>query len=743
MFERTVEYYRLINRPGEPEDSVGFRLAVLATVLISVVAALKYGTVGAVTGGLVILGVVAGSVFSYYTRYKSNLLVKFLLTILLIAVFVLFWTDLGASIHDLRYPLVRLFLWLQVLHSFDLPTRRDLDFSLVSAAVLIAFAGSLSISSNFLYLLIPFFAAGLISLYLGHRSALKARSDVFVSSGKKNGSKAVVLAAVVLLPVSIMIFMFLPRLPGFNSYYLPMSKSTGTPPTFGPLIRNPGYGDVTEFPTDPLPFNADSYFGFNNFLDLRVRGVPSDRIVMKVRSNKPEYWRAAAFDKFRGNGWENTEKTKEDISSDGLPLTVTYPGELPRRGTRDLVQTFFIERRLPNTIFAAYIPRDVYFPTSVLKVDSMMSVLVPVTLDPGLIYTVVSEVSEVTPEMLEFSSDHFPRGVIEQYCQLPDMTPAVGDLARQVTASDTTEYDKVEAVCDYLRDTYPYDLSVPRQGKDENTVEFFLFKEKRGYCEHFATAMAVMCRSLGIPARVAVGYDTGEYNSLTGYYEVSARDAHAWTEVYFPGFGWIEFDPTPGWGNPFTLPSTDTTWTGLTLVRGIGKALGKVFPPAWGRAIKSAGLSVGRALKAAAGGTASFAKQAWPWLLVLLLLVFIAFAFLRHRRRKARSPGGAGPQDAPRSRAARAFERMVDSLARAGISRSPSQTALEYGRRADASLGFELAGRAARLFNHARFAADTSADELDELDSVVSRIETEVANKKRPRASSGETRGTF
>ena len=737
MFERTVEYYRLINRPGKPEDSIAFRVAVLITVLISVIAAVKYGAVGGLTGGLVILGVILGFVFSYVTRDRSNLFVKLLLSILLLVVFVLFWTDLGGSIHDLRYPLVKLFLWLQVLHSFDLPARRDLDFSLVSAAVLVAFAGSLSISSNFLYLLVPFFAAGLVALYLGHKSALEAQADVFIASTRKRGGRSVVLAAVVLVPIALGMFMVLPRLPGFNSYYLPMSKSSRIPTSFGPLINNPGYKDVNRFPTDPLPYNPDAYYGFNNFLDLRVRGVPPDQVVMKVRSSKPEYWRATAFDTFLGNGWENSDKKPEDISSGDLPLTVSYPGEPARFSTHDLVQTFFIERRQPNTLFAAYIPRDVYFPTQVLKVDSMMGVLTPVTLDPGLIYTVVSEVSDVTPDMLELSSGHIQGTLTDRYCQLPQMSPAVGDLAKRVTASSATEYEKVQAVCEYLKANYPYDLNVGRQGRDENTVEFFLFRAKRGYCEQFATAMAVMCRSLGIPARVAVGYDTGEYNSLTGYYEVSSRDAHAWTEVYFPGFGWIQFDPTPGWSDPYSLPRKDTTWTGFSLVKAIGSGLGKIFPASWGRGLKSAGKALGRAMKSAVTGTISFAESAWPWMLAGIALFMVAFAFERWRRRRARSPDPReGDEDGPRYRASVAFERLVASLAGVGVVRSPAQTALEFGRQADASMGFTLGARAAGLFNRARFAPDPAAWELDELEKVVGRIETEVREKKRPRAQS-------
>lgn len=742
MFERSVEYYRLINRPGESEDSIAFRAAVLLTVLISVVAAVRYGAVGAVTGIIVIVGVIAGSIFSYYTRNRSNLLVKLILSVLLLVVFVLFWTDLGASIHDLRYPLVRLFLWLQVLHSFDLPTRRDLDFSLVSAAVLIAFAGSLSISSNFLYLLLPFFVAGLVSLYLGHTSALRSEADVFVPSSRRSG-RAVALAAVVLLPLALGMFMVLPRLPGFNSYYLPMSKSGGTPTTFGPLIRNPGYEDVTEFPNDPLPYNPDSYFGFNNFLDLRMRGIPPDRVVMKVRSNKPEYWRAAAFDTFRGNGWENSEKTREELGSSGLPLTVSFPGELARYSTRELVQTFFIERQLPNTLFAAYIPRDVYFPTTVLKVDSMMSVLLPVTLDPGLIYTVVSEVSDVTPAMLNYSYERFPKSVQGRYTDLPPMSPAVAELTNTVIEGKTTEFEKVQAICDYLRDTYPYDLKVPRQGKDENTVEFFLFKAKRGYCEHFATAMAVMCRTVGIPARVAVGYDTGEYNSLTGYYEVSSRDAHAWTEVYFPPYGWIEFDPTPGWGDPYDLPNHDTTWTGFSLMKGIGRAVGKVFPPSWGRALKSAGTTLGRALRSAAAGTISFVRQSWYWLLAVVVAAVVLAALWLYVRRRSKGPPD-GPvreeSDWPKRRAILAYERMVRALSRAGITCGPATTALECGLQADRALGSDLGGRAAGLFNRARFALSPQPRDLDELEDIVDQIETEVSENKKSRASRGETR---
>lgn len=719
MFKRAIEYYRVINRTDTPEDSKSFRVSVAVTVLISVLAAVKYGAVGLPSGVAVMAGVVAGSYLSYRWRNRDNLLLKIILSVLLLVVFALFWTDLGGSVNDMRYPLVKLFLWLQVLHSFDLPARRDLDFALVSAAVLIAFAGSLSISNDFLYLIVPFFICGLIALYMGHRSGLRSRADISaVGTGRTPGVR-LALTCVVLVPLTLAFFMALPRLPGFNSYYLPVSSSSSMPADFNALIRNPGYKDFPDkFPSRPLTFNPNAYFGFNKFMDLRVRGVPADVTVMKVRSSEPAYWRSTAFDRFLGNGWENTDTKKalEEINSDSLPLTVGYPGEPGRFATRELVQTFYIERKLPNTLFAAYAPADVFFPTRVLKVDSLLTVLTPLQLDPGLIYTVVSDVSDVGPDLLREARGAYPEGLRERYLQLPEMSPRVAELARQVTVGQATDFDKASAISEYLKANYPYDLDTPRQGNDQNTAEFFLFDAKKGFCEHFATAMAVMCRTQGIPARVAVGFDSGEFNALTGYYEVSGRDAHAWVEVYFPVFGWVPFDPTPGWSEPYTLQQRNTTWAGFTLMRSIGRALSRVFPAGWGRAILSAA-------KGALDGIAAFVSRFWPWLLGLAALLAAAVLLKRRKPGKARAAGGSGGDAGPRETAYRVFARMAEALALAGVPRRPSQAPVEYGREADRRLGLNLTAGASALFNRVRFAREPSEDDLAALVSVVSDIE--------------------
>jgi len=734
MFERAIENYRRINRPGIPEDSIPFRISVLVTVLISVYAAVHYGAVGTLTGILVMVGVAVGSWFSYRYRDRANIGLKLLLSVLLLIVFAFFLAELGGSVHDLRYPLVRLFLWLQVLHSFDLPMRRDLDFSLISSAILIAFAGSLSISNQFLYLLVPFFIAALLSLYLGYHSNLRASADVYVAGAGKVPRARMALTGLMLLPLTLAFFVALPRLPGFNAYYLPVSHSSNMPYDFNPIIKNPGYRDIPDkFPSKPLPFNPDSYFGFNKFMDLRVRGVPADVTVMKVRSAQPSYWRSTAFDRFLGNGWENTDRKgdMQEIQSSDLPLNVSYPEEPPRYATKDLVQTFFIQRQLPNTLFGGFIMRDVFFPTRVLKVDSLMTVLTPVQLDPGLIYTVVSEVSDASPDMLRWAKGRYPVTLKEKYCQLPEMSPAVADLARKVTEGETNDYDRVQAMVDYLKNNYKYDLNVPKQGNGENTAEFFLFKEKRGFCEHFATALAVMCRTQGIPARVAVGYDTGEYNSLTGYYEVSGRDAHAWVEVYFPMFGWVPFDPTPGWSDPSGLPSTNTTWSGFTFFKGIGHAISSVFPAGWRRAITSSVKSVGRGLGAAARGITWFTTRFW-WLLAAMVVIVLCVFLVGRRHRRGKHGHGPPPVTGPRDVAYRLFARMTEVLTAAGMPRGPSQTPVEYGDCVDRRLGMRLAGQAADIFTRARFARQTSSEDIAELENAVARIEAALGGNAPP-----------
>ena len=285
------------------------------------------------------------------------------------------------------------------------------------------------------------------------------------------------------------------------------------------------------------------------------------------------------------------------------------------------------------------------------------------------------------------------------------------------------------ALSEYLMEEYTYDLECPEQGVSENTVEFFM-EQKRGFCEHFATTLAVMCRYLGIPSRLAVGFQTGDLNPLTGYYEVSARDAHAWVEVYFPVYGWTQFDPTPGGQSVYVSPGSSSPWSGLAFFQYAGKALSRLFPRSWGRAVGGALRSAGSGIRAAAGAVAG----SWKGLLLVLPVFVVAVLALWALRRSRLAGGGAGERGGgTRQAAARLFERMEASISSHGLTRRGSQTPVEYAAEVEAGLGIPGVRMAADLFNRARFSrAEPAVREIEALDNAVTEVERELGARHRP-----------
>ncbi len=167
------------------------------------------------------------------------------------------------------------------------------------------------------------------------------------------------------------------------------------------------------------------------------------------------------------------------------------------------------------------------------------------TLTPPRRYTTVGSISVATPQLLRLSGTEYPSRIADRYLQLPqDFPDSVKELAARLTAGSDNPYDKAEAIREYLvRLPYTLDVSLPPPGKD--WVEHFLFVERRGFCHNFASAMVTMLRSQGVPARLVTGMAPGIPIDEGTAFEVQARNYHAWPEVYFPRYGWVEFEPTP------------------------------------------------------------------------------------------------------------------------------------------------------------------------------------------------------
>jgi transglutaminase-like putative cysteine protease len=264
-------------------------------------------------------------------------------------------------------------------------------------------------------------------------------------------------------------------------------------------------------------------------------------------------------------------------------------------------------------------------------------------------YTVISRPPNPTAGDLALAPPTLPPELGERYLALPDDLPRrVGDLTREVVAGAETRYDQARAIESFLR-TYTYTLELLPFPANRDLVDYFLFELQEGYCDYFASAMVVMARTAGIPARLATGYAQGTFDHESGRWVVSEADGHSWVEIYFAGAGWVEFEPTAGRAAP---------------VRPGARSSGLSVPPVPPR-------------------TPSRAQMPWAVLVwagaLTLLVVTVLFRWQRWRGEAAL---GA---DLVRDR----YQRMVHWGERLGQPLRDGQTAFEYG----AILGENLAAR--------------------------------------------------
>jgi protein-glutamine gamma-glutamyltransferase len=181
---------------------------------------------------------------------------------------------------------------------------------------------------------------------------------------------------------------------------------------------------------------------------------------------------------------------------------------------------------------------------SYLLLDRTGTLLNPQQDSAGLHYEGMSQIRTVPPQNLRETSADYPEEIRATYLQLPDLDPRIMQLARQITARAPAPYDKAAEIERYLRTQFRYTLDL-RDMNQPDPLAYFLFVKRAGHCEYFASAMTVMLRALGIPARYVTGFLPGEYNDVGKDFIIRGSDAHSWVEVYFPGYGWITFDPTP------------------------------------------------------------------------------------------------------------------------------------------------------------------------------------------------------
>ena len=560
-----LERVREVNKRPPAEESIPLRVAVLVAVVVAALAVLAQDVGSGPLRLAVLVGIPAGFAFSHYARYREGFWLKVGLAIALLVVFLNFLRSLAGigpgTLAEVQVPLAELFLWVQLLHAMDVPARRDLMFSLVSSLVLMAVAGVLSISLGFGAFFVIWAVAAVASLTLAHRSELaeypRLGSTAIEVADARGVTRSVAAVVALVLLLGTGLFLVLPAAGSARALTFPAQLPEVTPSGGLPgALSNPTLGS-----NDPTGGTSGGenrgggesfgYFGFSTKLDTSVRGRPDDTVVMRVRATAPDFWRGQTFDVWDGRTWSVGRDEPEPIRGAApIDIPVGREDQLVRQGS-DFVQTYYLDQAQPNLIFGAYAVTQLYFPDNTIFQLPDGTLRAGVGLGDGAVYTVVSRRPPVTESLLRsvglVSSGvgtGLPEEMAAQYLQLPEVPARVRDLAREVTAGSPTTYDQVQALIGWMEVNTSYTLDIPRLPRGADAVEQYLFEDKQGFCEQIATALVVMMRSLGVPARLGVGYAPGERNPFTGLFEVKASDAHAWAEIYFPGIGWQIFDPT-------------------------------------------------------------------------------------------------------------------------------------------------------------------------------------------------------
>ena len=673
-----IELIRRANATRRPEDSLALRIAVLAAVMTAMLALVAESAVSIVTGALLLIALPLAYWVSYRRRAEDNWHIKLALTFGASLALFRFLQQLSGvvTLDEVRFPLADLFLWVQVLHGFDLPARKDLNFSLGSSLTLMAVAGSISQDLTFAFFLVAYLGFVVAALALAHRSEVEERVSAWMTARDTTPihrrfplgdvTRAVALTAA----AGTVLFLVIPQPSGIRTFALPFSVGNGIGLFGGGGIANPGFGS-----SPSARGTASSYYAFSDTMDLRVRGDLSDELVMRVRSSAPSMWKGITFETYDGVTWTGDEDPPEDMG-DFAPFH--YPIEFRSLGPRQTVsQTFYIEAEQASVVFAAGQPDVLWFEGGV-SIDDLGGYRTDSTLTPGSVYSVVSTRGSASPSALRANAPEEPRDDIERYLQLPDSLPdRVSALARRITKSADNDYDRVKAIEAYMRDNYQYSIDSPTPPAGQDAVDHFLFETDVGFCEQFASATVVMLRALGIPARVIAGYTPGDRNPFTGYYEVRSSDAHSWVEVWFPRFGWYEFDPT------FDVPLATTELADVLplakLFRVVAEKLATLIPKSMGAGLRN----------------------------VVVVLFAATFAFgawitSRKLRRLARvGPPGLVVGAGPITRALARFEAANRLL---GRPRRTSETAAELLARTSAFDG--RTQQALRAFEQERYGAE-------------------------------------
>jgi protein-glutamine gamma-glutamyltransferase len=498
-------------------------------------------------------------------------------------------------------------------------------------------------------------------------------------------SLAVLSVAIGAISVGSVLFFFFPR---FNAGYLGRAS-------FSPTLMT----------------------GFSDNVELGQIGEikKNSQVVMRVQTGRPIgydrlRWRGVALSNFDGKRWTALEHGAQSLvpGADGWIYLTDQSNPVDSKAP-GFYYTVYLEPLATDAIFVPGHPVSVKgnfsgeggtsfyaLRRSYILRDAMDSLMNPFHNYSAMRYNGFSRLPALNVAKLRAAPTEYPQEISSVFLQLPNLDPRIPVFAKEITKDAKTPFDQALAIESHLRNHFTYTLNlVGKTGEDP--LANFLFVTKAGHCEYYASAMAIMLRTLGIPSREVNGFLPGDYNDLGGDYIVRASDAHSWVEAYFPENGWVVFDPTPAAAGSESgiltrlgryVDWVEITWSewvvGYDFAHQLAMAQNlQQTSRSWGANMREWFAKKEDAARLRLRGWGlQHAERSWvlPMALVMILLAlrfrWIETAVARIRlyfQLRASASGKADPQ-----LASRLYAELLRILAKRGLARQEAQTPLEF-----------------------------------------------------------------
>jgi len=577
---------------------------------------------------------------------------------------------------------VHLVLFVMVVRLFSAQRERDYYFLSVLAFLMVLSAAVLTVDSTFVLAFAGFMLTAVVTFILMEMRHVSTKATVHSKDSSDQrayrhmayslAGAAPSLVACILLGAGL-IFFVMPRIStGYLNAYSPSAQlSTG----FSERVELGGVGEIQQ--------------SSSVVMHIQIEG---DR-----RGNSNLKWRGVALGAFDGRTW-STPREQHIVPRLADGRFVLSQGEVQAPGSAvppTIRYRVLMEPLGTNVFFLAAGPQTLQGNFSLVARDSAGAVFDFDPTHPISVYDATSRAAEPRPADLRNAGESYPLDVTLNYTRPPRLDPRIPQLAAEITASSTNNYDRAVALEKYLATHFAYTLHLSRTTPRDPLAEF-LFERRQGHCEYFASSMAVMLRTLGIPSRVVNGFRTGEFNDLTSQYVVRASDAHSWVEAYFPGYGWVSFDPTPaaslpartGWSRAgLYLDAMASFWREWVInydlnrqqtlgaaVAGGGQRLIHETRRWWFRRHRALLTEVRRLRDTLAGSPLRWSLSA----IVGLALLALGANSGRIWRTWSKRRLAAHPERAPSRAASIWYGKMTRTLARRGWRKSPGQTPKEF-----------------------------------------------------------------